>query len=88
MCLARRRGWYKIKPEYDGLAETVDLIVVGAYFGDSARRRAMQGQSTDLADHCSQFLLAARCHGSQHEVVTVARVGTGFSARAWIEGKS
>jgi len=78
---ARKRGWYKIKPEYDGLSETLDLIVVGAYFGDSARRRAMQGQSTDLADHCSQFLLAALRHSSNPEaaVVTVCRVGTGFS---------
>eukprot|EP00438_Fugacium_kawagutii_P022724 Skav216430 [mRNA] locus=scaffold3139:314877:323558:- [translate_table: standard] len=66
---------------YDGLSETLDLIVVGAYFGDSARRRALQGQSTDLADHCSQFLLAALRHSSTPEasVVTVCRVGTGFS---------
>lgn len=78
---ARKRGWYKIKPEYDGLSETLDLIVVGAYFGDTARRRALQGQSTDLADHCSQFLLAALRHSSTPEasVITVCRVGTGFS---------
>mmetsp|Transcript_55269 Transcript_55269/g.103840 ORF Transcript_55269/g.103840 Transcript_55269/m.103840 type:complete len:885 (-) Transcript_55269:112-2766(-) len=78
---ARKRGWFKIKPEYDGIAETVDLLVIGAYFGDSQKRRAGQGQSSDLADNCAQFLLAA-LKGSGNEgdrVVTVARVGTGFS---------
>jgi len=79
---ARNRGWYKVKPEYeDGLAETLDLIVVGAFFGDSARRRGLLGQSADLADNISQFLLAARKgSGAEGEnVVTVCKVGTGYS---------
>ncbi|CAJ1327834.1 unnamed protein product [Effrenium voratum] len=77
---ARKRGWYKVKPEYDGNSETVDLLVVGAYFGDSAKRRALHGHSTDLADHCSQFLLAAlKSNSGEASVVTVARVGTGYS---------
>ncbi|CAE7799158.1 lig4, partial [Symbiodinium sp. CCMP2456] len=78
---ARKRGWYKIKPEYDGLSESLDLIVVGAYFGDSAKRRGGAGTSTDLADNCAQFLLAAKRHNSGPEasVVTVCKVGTGFS---------
>eukprot|EP00439_Symbiodinium_sp_Y106_P008268 s3100_g1.t1 len=78
---ARKRGWYKIKPEYDGLSETLDLIVVGAYFGDSAKRRGGAGTSTDLADNCAQFLLAAKRHNSGPEasVLTVCKVGTGFS---------
>ncbi|CAE8619787.1 unnamed protein product [Polarella glacialis] len=80
---SRKGGWYKIKPEYDGLLETLDLLVVGAYFGDSLRRRAGNGQSLDLADNCSQFLLAAlRGNGSpggESSVITVGRVGTGYS---------
>eukprot|EP00930_Biecheleria_cincta_P097611 TRINITY_DN89314_c0_g1_i1.p1 TRINITY_DN89314_c0_g1~~TRINITY_DN89314_c0_g1_i1.p1 ORF type:complete len:637 (-),score=87.30 TRINITY_DN89314_c0_g1_i1:27-1688(-) len=77
---ARKRGWYKIKPEYDGLSETLDLLVVGAYFGDSQKRRAGAGHSTDLADNCSQFLLAAlRGPAGSPTVVTVGRVGSGFS---------
>lgn len=79
---ARKRGWYKVKPEYEeGLSETLDLLVIGAFFGDSSRRRAGNGLSTDLADNCSQFLLAAKkANGTEGEdVVTVARVGTGFN---------
>merc|ERR1719215_2009682 len=78
----RKRGWFKVKPEYEGLSETLDLLVVGAFFGDSQRRRAGLGQSADLADNCAQFLLAARRGvGAENDeaVVTVARVGTGFS---------
>eukprot|EP00929_Paragymnodinium_shiwhaense_P090125 TRINITY_DN50336_c0_g1_i1.p1 TRINITY_DN50336_c0_g1~~TRINITY_DN50336_c0_g1_i1.p1 ORF type:complete len:939 (-),score=205.44 TRINITY_DN50336_c0_g1_i1:140-2860(-) len=80
---ARKRGWYKIKPEYDGLSDTLDLLVIGAYFADSLKRRAGQGQSTDLVDNVSQFLLAAlRGDGKDGElIVTVGRVGTGFSMK-------
>merc|ERR1719383_66370 len=35
---ARKRGWFKLKPEYDGLTETQDLLVVGAFFSDSQKR--------------------------------------------------
>eukprot|EP00933_Yihiella_yeosuensis_P043101 TRINITY_DN3783_c0_g1_i1.p1 TRINITY_DN3783_c0_g1~~TRINITY_DN3783_c0_g1_i1.p1 ORF type:complete len:498 (+),score=101.24 TRINITY_DN3783_c0_g1_i1:168-1496(+) len=79
---ARKCGWYKIKPEYDGLSETLDLLVVGAYLADTKRRRAGDGMSSDLADNCGQFLLAVlRGDGKDPEptVVTVARVGTGYS---------
>lgn len=77
---ARKRGWYKIKPEYEsGLTETLDLLVVGAYLGDSQRRRAGGGMSADLADNCSQFLVAALKGCGAEEIVTVGRVGTGFS---------
>jgi len=79
---ARKKGWYKIKPEYEGISETLDFLVIGAYFGDSQKRRGGLGTSTDLADNVSQFLLAA-LQGNGKEggdrVVTVARVGTGFS---------
>lgn len=78
---ARKRGWFKLKPEYDGLADTLDLLVIGAFFGDSQKRRGGQGESRDLADNVAQFLLAAR-KGSGTDgdhVVTVCRVGTGFS---------
>lgn len=70
-----------MKPEYDGLSETLDLLVVGAFFGDSQRRRAGFGHSSDLADNCAQFLLAVRKTSSAEDehVVTVARVGTGFN---------
>lgn len=78
---ARKRGWYKVKPEYDGISETLDLLVVGAFFGDSQKRRGGQGLSADLADNCAQFLLAAlKGNGKEgDDVVTVGRVGTGFS---------
>mmetsp|Transcript_1371 Transcript_1371/g.3683 ORF Transcript_1371/g.3683 Transcript_1371/m.3683 type:complete len:863 (+) Transcript_1371:71-2659(+) len=78
---ARKRGWYKVKPEYDGMTETLDLLVVGATFGDSARRRQGLGTSQDLADNVSQFLLAVLAgDGKQGDtVITVARVGTGYS---------
>lgn len=78
---ARKKGWFKLKPEYDGLADTLDLLVIGAFFGDSQKRRGGQGESRDLADNVAQFLLAARKGGGAEgdQVVTVCRVGTGFS---------
>jgi DNA ligase-4 len=78
---ARKKGWFKLKPEYDGLADTLDLLVVGAYFGDSQKRRAGQGESRDLADNVAQFLLAARKgDGTEGDrIISVCRVGTGFS---------
>lgn len=78
---ARKCGWFKLKPEYDGLADTLDLLVIGAFFSDSQRRRAGQGESRDLADNCAQFLCAARkgTGGDGDRVLTVCRVGTGFN---------
>lgn len=79
---SRKAGWHKLKPEYEGIAETLDLLVIGAYFGDTQRRRAGKGQSADLADNVSQFLLGVL--GNQgaeadQRVITVGRVGSGFS---------
>jgi len=78
---ARKRGWFKLKPEYDGLADTLDLLVIGAFFGDSHKRREGGGESRDLADNCAQFLVAARkgAGGEGDRISTVARVGTGFN---------
>lgn len=78
---ARKCGWFKLKPEYDGLSDTLDLLVIGAFFGDSQKRRAGGGESRDLADNVSQFLLAARKgSGAEGErVVTVCRVGSGYT---------
>lgn len=78
---ARKRGWYKIKPEYDGLSETLDLLVIGGFFGDTQKRRGGLGTSTDLADNIAQFLLATLAgNGDDGErVVTIGRIGSGFS---------
>lgn len=78
---ARKRGWHKIKPEYDDMSETLDLLVVGAYFSDTKKRRTGQGTSTDLADNVSQFLLAVLSGAGNDgcRALTVGRVGSGFS---------
>ena len=44
-----RKHWIKIKPDYiDGLIDTLDLVVIGGYYGEGRRR----------AGNISHFLLA------------------------------
>ena len=55
---ARKAGWWKLKPEYGKNAHgKMDLVIIGAYFADTAgRRRGGSG----LMDNCSKFLLGLR----------------------------
>ena len=69
---ARSAGWWKLKPDYDGvLSDTVDLVVIGGYYGSRTSNQAF------TAPLLNAFLLASIDeHGNWK---TVGKVGTGFS---------
>jgi DNA ligase-4 len=55
--LPKERGscWIKLKGDYiDGLTDTLDLIIIGGYFGDKSYR---QGDSNHWTDQVTTFLL-------------------------------
>lgn len=73
----RKLSWMKLKPDHlAGLADTLDLVVVGGYYGTKFGR-----------SHLSHFLLASPVRGSaegnsnveQAVLHTVCRVGTGYT---------
>ena len=69
---ARSGGWWKMKPDYDGmLNDTIDLVIIGGYFAESGRSSRMTSMES-----INSFLVAAVSNSS---VIPVCKVGTGFS---------
>jgi DNA ligase 4 len=76
---SRGPGWWKIKPDYDGtLSDTLDLIVIGAYYGEGLMPKTTHLPSSSSIDSVRSFLLGAvDAHG---KIRPICKVGSGLSA--------
>lgn len=78
----RGSNWIKLKGDYiDGLTDTLDLIILGGYFGDSTAR---YGPSKHWSDQITSFLIGVidRIDPLNPQIayaIPFAKVGTGYS---------
>lgn len=76
----RSNHWLKLKSEnFEGLSDTLDLLIVGGYYGSGFR-----AGGTDEFDHITVFLCAAcsKCDlkdPQKSKFVPVTKVGTGYT---------
>lgn len=79
----RCNDWIKMKAEYlDNLTDTLDLIIVGGYYGEGRRR--VGGSSYDWKDHISHFLVGViktidQSNTKNTVILPVCKVGTGYT---------
>jgi len=80
----RANNWLKLKGDYvDGMTDTMDVVIIGGYFGDLSFRLGKEG--SHWTNQVTSFLVAVLDHSSVTEnnksifALPFARVGTGFS---------
>lgn len=77
----RSNNWIKLKGDYyQGLNDTLDIIIIGGYYGDASYRTT----GADWTDRITTFLLGVitkldRVNPRLSEVVPFCKVGTGYS---------
>ncbi|EZG55306.1 DNA ligase, partial [Gregarina niphandrodes] len=73
---ARSKGWFKLKPRFGWLKDSLDLVIAGFYLSDGQRRRRREADFLDRRDHISTFLLGVK-EDEGYRVFT--KCGTGYT---------
>ncbi|EAR99063.1 ATP-dependent DNA ligase (macronuclear) [Tetrahymena thermophila SB210] len=87
----RSDKWIKMKGDYyEGIIDTLDLIVIGGYFGEKSYKINGIG---DWTDHITHYLVAVAKkidlqNPSNSILVPFAKVGAGFTARDYADIKA
>lgn len=85
----RSTNWLKLKGDYvDGMTDTMDVVIIGGYFGDLSFRNGKDG--SHWTNQVTSFLVAVLdIVGSEdnryYYSIPFARVGTGFSQEVLIQ---
>lgn len=83
-----RRGWHKVKPDYqDGWFQTLDLVVIGGYYGSAHTGQHWKsgGVSHFLLGLLPRAGTAVPPGTSEDPVITFGKVGTGYTAEELAE---
>lgn len=80
----RAVNWLKLKGDYvDGMTDTMDVIIIGGYFGDLSFRLGKEG--THWTNQVTSFLVGVLENDNNEEnskiihALPFARIGSGFS---------
>lgn len=78
-------SWIKLKSEYfEELSDTLDLIIIGGFFGERRRAGGAAGSTAEWTDHITVFLMGVikkvdLKDVSNASVIPFCKVGTGYS---------
>lgn len=80
----RCNDWVKMKCDYiDNLNDSLDLIILGAYYGEG-KKRIQAGTSYNFNDHISSFLVGVMKSLDMTDpkncvILPISKVGSGYS---------
>lgn len=78
----RTKDWVKMKCDYiDNLIDTLDLVIIGGYYGEGKRAR---GIGNDFTDNITSFLMGIvknydKENPRNSQILPFVKVGTGYS---------